>query len=78
MHWGFLVIAVFILHCGLPEGVHITLLVSRKCIKQGRIQDLKKGGTEPNARKARACKGFSHAPKTLIMPLINAFWKIAG
>ena len=28
---GFL--ELFILHCGLPEGVHIALLVSRKCIK---------------------------------------------
>ena len=27
---GFL--ELFILHCGLPEGVHIALLVSRKCI----------------------------------------------
>ena len=27
---GFL--ELFILHCGLPEGVHIALVVSRKCI----------------------------------------------
>ena len=34
---------------------------------QGRIQDLRKGGAEPNARK-----NFSHTPKALTTPLNNA------
>ena len=39
---------------------------------QGCVQDLRKGGAEPNVREACA-KVFSHAPKTLTMPLINTF-----
>ena len=35
---------------------------------QGRVQDLRKVGAEPNARKS-----VGHAQKTLTTPLINAF-----
>ena len=39
-------------------------------VTQGRVQDLKKGGAGPIARKVCA-QNFSHAPKTLTTPLIN-------
>ena len=41
---------------------------------QGRVQDLRKVGAEPDARRVRA-QNFSHAPKTLTTPLIYAFSK---
>ena len=52
----------------IKDGLLIVLQGGHHGRIQGRVQDFKKGCAE-----SIACKSFSHAPKMLTTPLINAF-----